>query len=254
MHRIYYSLNEDCDEITLTGDTFHYISRVIRLSTGDTLVLFDESGLERVGEILSLDRQSVKIRLGEKHQNRCEPEYPVWLILGLPKGTKYFDIIRSGVALGIAGMIPFLGERSVGGRGGKSGAWMERCRKIAIEACRQCGRSKIPSFLAPAPSLESALKQLNCRETELKLCFWEEAKDSLSSVIEKTVPRNEDRTLLILGPEGGLTQEEVALSESQGFRPCHLGPRILRTELAPLVALSLIQQHLGQMEQSPWQL
>ena len=249
MHRVYFQVAQDSAEVLLHGEAHHYVSRVIRLSPGDRLVLFDESGWEWVGRIVEIDRRRATVRLQEKRPNRCEPTRPIWLLQGFPKGTKFFEVVRASTALGVGGIVPFVAQRSVGRRYEKSEAWLERCRRIALEAVRQCGRVRPPEIVQPEPSLSDALDKLAPKGPLRGVCLWEEAMEPLAEWLkrENVVDQRRHHLLIVIGPEGGLTAEEAEHARSRGLSLCHLGPRILRTELASIVALSILQYHLGQM-------
>lgn len=250
MHRIYFHVAQDAEEVLLRGEAHHYVSRVIRLSPGDRLVLFDESGWEWVGRVLEIDRHGAKVRIEGKRPNRCEPARPGWLVQGFPKGAKFFEIVRAATALGASGIVPFVAQRTVSARGGKSDAWQTRCERIALEAVRQCGRVRPPQILQPEPSLESALARAASGGPLRGVCLWEEAEEPLTECLRREgLSKDTERNLVVvIGPEGGLTGDEAELARARGLFLCHLGPRILRTELAPVVALSIVQYHLGEME------
>lgn len=255
MYRIYYPVTMDAVEnlpetVAIEGEAHHYLSRVIRLSPGQRVILFDDSLVEWTGEIESIERWRSQVRLIESHPNRCEPTQQVWLMHALPKGSKFFEIIRSVSALGISRVLPFIGQRSVAGIGGKGDSWLQRCEKIALEATRQCGRAKAPRIDKCHLSFEEALKPLVEIESPLGFCLDSGterplgviAQESFMNILPETV------VIIVVGPEGGLTGSEIDLAREAGFEICHLGPRILRTELAAVVALSLVQQFLGQLE------
>lgn len=248
MHRVYYSIPPRQDSVELTGEAHHYISRVIRLECGDRLALFDESGFEQIVEVEAMTRHSVRVRILEQRLNRCEAEKAVWLVQGYPKGTKLFDIVRAAAALGVAGVLPFIAQRSIAGRGGRGRGWLDRCQKISLEASRQCGRCKCAEILEPANSLEEALAQIAARGPLTGICLWEEAERPLSQTLATFSPSSEGLIAVVVGPEGGLTRDEAGVATRKGLPFCGLGPRILRTELAPVAALSIVQYHLGQME------
>jgi len=250
MHRIHVPLPAGAEELLLSGEAHHYASRVIRLAPGDRLILFDESGFEWVGRVMQMDRHSARVRIEEKRPNRCEPARPVWLVQGYPKGAKFFDIVRAATALGASGIVPFIAQRSVSAREGTSDAWRTRCERIAREAVRQCGRVRPPQIFQPEPSLESALTLAASSGPLCGVCLWEDAEEPLKERLSREdFSREPERSFaIVIGPEGGLTGDEADRACTQGLFLCHLGPRILRAELAPIVALSIVQHHLGQLE------
>lgn len=250
MHRIYCPTEPEAETAILTGEEHHYVSRVLRLDSGDRLILFDESGWEKLGRIEALHSREVLIRIEEKRPNRGEPVHSVWLLQGFPKGSKFFDLVRAATALGVETILPFQSQRSVGGKGGKSEAWLERCQKIAMEATRQCGRARAARVEPIQDSLEEALCCAGSGAAVRGICFWEEAGDSMESLppeVWRSTDKEGERFLIVIGAEGGLTRAEAHLARERGLFLCHLGARILRTELAAISALSIVQYLLGEM-------
>jgi 16S rRNA (uracil1498-N3)-methyltransferase len=249
MHRIYYPFENGNKPIHLEGEAHHYLSRVIRLGPGQQVILFDESGWEWTAEVVKVDKKSAQLQLLEKKKNPCEPEYPVRLVQGYPKGNKFFDIVRAVTALGVSGIDVFVAKRSVAGRGEQTEKWQGRADKVALEAVRQCGRCRPPEIPSPADSLKEVLDRFNEDKPVSGFCLWEEAEGiSLGCAVQEMgEPERGKPILLVIGPEGGLSREEAKAAESAGLVLCHLGPRILRTELAPVVALSVLQENLGQL-------
>jgi len=252
MHRVYLAVKRDSGEVLLEGEAHHYVSRVVRCSPGDRLVLFDESGWEWVSRVVAVGRCTTRLAIEQKRASRCEPDRPVWLLQGFPKGTKFLEIVRGVTALGVSGIVPFMARRSVAGRSGKSEEWLKRCQRVALEATRQCGRVRPPEILPPESSLAGALERLASQPSlpSNGVCLWEEASDPLSVRLGHGdfEGEPEESLVVVVGPEGGLTRQEAEQARVRGLSLCHLGPRILRTELAPIVALSILQYHLKQME------
>jgi len=237
------------EEITLGGESHRYLTRVLRLAAGDRVELFDGRGLEIAATIVRAGSREVTLRLGERRRATLPTTPPVTLLQGLPRAERMELVIQKATELGAARVIPVRAVRSATGQQPRTARW----EKIALEAARQCGRAD--SMLISAPlSLEEALAGLTSPST--RLVPWEEAPGAES--LERALPRvpqigdgdgvgvgNGDGVDVLIGPEGGLTAGEVARATEAGFRVVTLGPRILRTETAAIVALTIIQSHLG---------
>lgn len=247
MHRFYVpkakimeELNHKCQAV-IDGEEFQHLSRVLRLSAGESVLVFDGEGCEYPGVILSSGKAEAVVSLGEPLFCPRESPLEVWLVQGIPKGEKMEQIIQKTTELGVRGIIPLKTERSVVKLEGKKEAERQkRWQKVALEAAKQCRRAFVPRVLLPS-SLEDFLQGLPPRRH--LFVPWEEGGCSLKKVLHEQAAQSAGEALpvyLLIGPEGGLTQQEVAKMQSQGGIPITLGPRILRTETAGLAALSAI--------------
>jgi 16S rRNA (uracil1498-N3)-methyltransferase len=153
-------------------------------------------------------------------------------------------IIQKATELGVAEIVPVRTERAQGWLAGERGASrLRRWKRIAQEAARQCGRSRVPS-VTPLAELTQVLQQKET--TGLKLLFWEEEeRGSLRQTIAEKVRASE--VYVLIGPEGGFTADEVEQAVAAGFRSISLGRRILRTETAAIIAIGLLQYELGDL-------
>jgi 16S rRNA (uracil1498-N3)-methyltransferase len=153
-------------------------------------------------------------------------------------------IVRTVTELGVVRVVPLLTERTIVRL--EPGRWRDRTRRwqrVAKEAAKQCGRAVIPTVEAPRSLQEFAEARWS---VDLALCLWEGARGGLSEVLEKT-PGQVASALLVVGPEGGLARSEVEALETRGFKIAGLGSRILRTETAGPVAVSLLQARFGDL-------
>ncbi len=223
----------------IEGDEARYLSRVLRLIPGDRVAFFWGDGNDHIYEIESYGRSNVSLRYLSSEKNPADPQLEITLIQGQPKSSKLDDIIRSVTALGVGRIIPFDAYRSIGkGDPHKTARW----NKIAAEASRQCGRTRVPEVLNPSKDLPAALK--SCLTSPGVVC-WEEARQPIRDVLKSF--SGASSFTLVCGPEGGLTAEEVETARNAGLEPVSLGPRILRAELAPCAAVSIVQHVLGDM-------
>ncbi len=220
-------------EVTLRADAANHVLRVLRLRRGDTLVLFDGSGCDYAGEITRLGRDDVTVVVGAGHAVANESPLALTLVQGVCRGARMDTVVQKATELGVARIRPVLTARSVvkldEARGDRRQAHWQR---VAVAAAEQSGRSRVPVVEEPV-TLEAALPALAAYPARLLL---DPQGESL-----RTLTLGSEPLALLVGPEGGLAPEEVRLARDCGFRPVKLGPRILRTETAPLAALAVLQ-------------
>lgn len=212
----------------------HYIGRVLRLPAGAAVQLFDGSGTEFRGELLEVGKKQVSVQLHEQLPGLPESSLRIHLGQGLSRGERMDWAIQKATELGVAEITPIVSERcEVRLKDERADKRLAHWRQIAISACEQCGRSVIPQINPPV-----TLADWLPVEAALKLV--------LHPVAEPLTTHPAPQTLaFLIGPEGGLSDAEVEQATSAGFLPARLGPRVLRTETAPVVALSIAQQLWG---------
>ncbi|THG73914.1 16S rRNA (uracil(1498)-N(3))-methyltransferase [Pseudomonas sp. A-1] len=213
----------------------HYIGRVLRLAAGDAVQLFDGSGREFVGELVEVGKKNVQVELREQLAGLAESPLHIHLGQGLSRGERMDWAIQKATELGVAEITPIVSERcEVRLKDERADKRLAHWRQVAISACEQCGRSVLPIIHAPL-SLAEWLEQT---AAELKLV--------LHPVAEPLTGHARPASLaFLIGPEGGLSDAEVAQAQRAGYQAARLGPRVLRTETAPVVALSVAQQLWG---------
>ncbi|GIK24884.1 MAG: ribosomal RNA small subunit methyltransferase E [Betaproteobacteria bacterium] len=210
----------------------HHALRVLRLGAGDPVTLFNGEGGEYPGRIAEAGRV-VRVQLGDWHAVERESPLDMTLAQALPSGDKMDFVVQKAVELGVARIQPLLAARSVVRLSGERAARrVEHLRQVAISACEQCGRNRLPE-IAPILDLRQWLGQL-AQDNEI----WR----LLLSPQGGRRPRElaGRRFLLLVGPEGGLDKEEAAAARLAGFADLSLGPRILRTETAGPAALAAL--------------
>ncbi|MFP7169686.1 16S rRNA (uracil(1498)-N(3))-methyltransferase [Terribacillus sp. 7520-G] len=232
------------DRIMLDGQDAHHINRVMRMKPGDEIICVDPKGRAAICKIAELSSEHVTVCVSENVDNDTEMPVTVTIAQGLPKGDKLEWIVQKGTELGAAGFIPFQAARSVV-------KWDEkkkdkkriRLEKIAKEAAEQSSRLSIPAV----EDVQSFQELLDSSDTyKHKLFAYEEAAkglkaEPLRSVFERISPS--DNVLVVIGPEGGFSDSEADALRNAGFAPIRLGPRILRTETAPLYMLASLSYH-----------
>ncbi|EIJ78928.1 16S ribosomal RNA methyltransferase RsmE [Bacillus methanolicus PB1] len=232
------------NRFSITGDDLHHIARVMRMKEGDSIICVDPDGISAVCEIAEITDEQAIANVVKWIDGTSELPVRVAIASGLPKGDKFEWIIQKGTELGAWEFIPLNATRSVVKWDNKKAfRKIERWKKIAKEASEQSHRHKIPEVLSPVSLTE--LINLSKNYDKKLVAFEEDAKQRESSVLSKTLNKLErgQSILFVFGPEGGLTEEEILLLKENGFESCGLGPRILRTETAPLYALSAVSYH-----------
>ncbi|MDR7521086.1 MAG: RsmE family RNA methyltransferase [Armatimonadota bacterium] len=219
----------DTDPIVFGPREAHHIATVLRLSAGTPVAVFDGSR-EAEAELTAVDQARVSARLiGAPRASRRPVD--VALLQGVARAPRMDLVVRMGTEVGLAAIHPVLTARSLSA---PLPARLARWRRIATEAARQCGRGDVPEIPPPA-GLEATLHALGPQD--LFLVLWEGAVRPIGEVIAGT---SFATAAVLVGPEGGLTEEEVATAHAAGGRVVSLGPLILRTETAGLVAAAMV--------------
>ncbi|MGI6123866.1 MAG: 16S rRNA (uracil(1498)-N(3))-methyltransferase [Acetivibrionales bacterium] len=247
MHRFMVApANIQNDRIILEGDDLKHLRQVLRIEPGDTVFVFDGSGIEYEAIILSMDKFRAIAQIKATFQNEAEPQTHVTLFQGVLKGEKMDLIIQKGVELGVHRIVPVITNRTVVKLNKKdSEKKAERWSKIAREAAKQCRRAYVPEVTEPISFDESLLK---AKEFGATLFLYEnEGKKCLKETLKcYTINKIEDISLFV-GPEGGFTLQEVENCKDLGYDIVGLGKRILRAETAAISVLSIIMYEMGEI-------
>ncbi|MGV3487138.1 MAG: 16S rRNA (uracil(1498)-N(3))-methyltransferase [Tuberibacillus sp.] len=233
------------DEVQIEGEDARHIVKVMRMQPGDAIICCTYSGEAFNCTIKSMDTETVTASIMKGLETSNELPVRVAIAQGLPKGDKLDFIVQKGTELGADSFFLFQAERSIAKWIGSSKIErkLERLQKIAKEASEQSHRNKIPAVSEPV----SIIKLIEMSEPfQYKVVAYEEDAKSgdmsgLYSVFQRMSPG--DSLFAVIGPEGGLTEEEVSALKSAGFGRCALGKRILRTETAPLYLLSAVSYY-----------
>ena len=225
--------------LALSDDAAGHIGRVLRMKEGQEVLLFDGSGYEFPATITSVGKKNVDVDIREKIAASIESPLDLHLGQVISRGDKMEFTIQKSVELGVNTITPLISERC----GVKLDAKrfekkLQQWQKIAISACEQCGRNTIP-VIRPIMSLEEW-----CAEPSdaLKLNLHPRAKYSIN-----TLPEPVQKVRLLIGPEGGLSAQEIEMTEQYQFEETLLGPRVLRTETAALTAITALQVRFGDL-------
>jgi 16S rRNA (uracil1498-N3)-methyltransferase len=205
--------------------------QVLRLQPGDALTLFDGRGGEYDAIVEHMGRSEVRVAVGTHHPVESEAAVAVHLALAMPANERMDWLVEKATELGAASIQPLVAERSVlrlaGERAQKKQAHWQA---IAIAACEQCGRNRVPTVHAVQP-LATWVAAQAAPGLMLSLAPGSRPLAAVESATERT---------LLSGPEGGLAPAEEEAAAARGWQPVHLGPRVLRAETAPLAALAVL--------------
>jgi len=234
------------EEFPLPPGQTKKIRRVLKLGAGDEIVLWDEEGTEYRARITKAAGRRVYVKILDRREPAVEPPLRVALIQGVPKGDKIELIIQKAAELGVWSICPVITERTVARvPPERRRSRLRRWQAIAREAARQCGRVHTP-LIAEIAALDELWEGL--KGEVYKLIFREGEGRGLKAYLRENAPPSSHAPVyLFVGPEGGFSSREVAAGITAGAVPVSLGPRILRTETAGLVALSLLLYEWGDL-------
>lgn len=218
--------------VELTGPPHHYLVNVLRLEPGRPLIVFDGKGREGEAVLTSAGKRAGVIEVQSCREISRESPLPTHLAVGVSRGERFDWVLQKATELGVTAITPLWTERTeVKLKGDRLEKKFEHWQQILVSACEQCQRNQLPQLQSTQPLAEFVNKQ----DSSLRLILHPGGAKTLGELL-----RPEALTLLI-GPEGGLSDTETELALNNGYNPISLGPRILRTETAPLAVLACAQ-------------
>ena len=226
---------------TLTGSEAHHLQHVLRLKACSQITLFDGTGTTYEGEVITLT-PAVKVNITKvNHEDQSRPGLHLGQALIKPKKTEL--VVQKATELGVDSITVFTSRYCAVKE--PSADKQERWQRIAMESCKQCNRATPPQINRIA-SFEECISA--AADNDLKMIFWEESADlDLKDVAAMIAKKPPTAVFYIIGPEGGLTDEEVALAKKHGFLSVTLGKQVLRAETAAIAAGAVLQYLLGNM-------
>ncbi len=214
----------------------HHLSKVLRMQAGRELILFNGAGGEFAAVIQEVSKKSVTVAIAEHLADNRESPLQLELAIGISRGERFEWVLQKATELGVTKITPLITERTevkVGGE--RQEKLIDRWQQIIISACEQCQRNLLPELSTPIQIAD----WLNTVNSDLRFVLHH--RDS------KTLPAEQkpQSVSLLIGPEGGLSESEIAQAQTKSFSALTLGPRVLRTETAPVAAISLVQYLWG---------
>ncbi|MCT4605285.1 MAG: 16S rRNA (uracil(1498)-N(3))-methyltransferase [Marinisporobacter sp.] len=249
MHRFFVdekNISEDNKKIIIDDpEDVKHIGKVLRLVEEDCLEICNGNNHEYIGKIISISKTQIILEILEERSSSTEPKIQVTLFQGIPKSSKMDMIIQKCTELGICKIVPLITERTIVQIKDKKAEMkkIQRWQKVADSAAKQCKRGVIPKVTEPI-SFEKMIEDVS--DYDLKIIPYEQEREvGLKNILNDN--KEYKKVAIIIGPEGGFEQEEVVKAQNAGVTPITLGSRILRTETAGFVALSIFMYEIGDL-------
>ena len=224
--------------VTLGEQQSHYLGRVLRLPVGAAVTLFNGDGNDYAASISAIDKRSVTVSIDSAAAVQTESPLAIHLGIAISKGERMDFVMQKATELGVSAITPLISERvEVRLSGERADKRWQHWRGVITSACEQCGRARLPQLHAVA-TLSDWIGNV---DVEQRFVLHHRSEYSLDTA---TKPRS---VALLIGPEGGLSAAEIAAAERAQFAALTLGPRVLRTETAPLTALAILQHRWGDL-------
>lgn len=227
--------------VQIGGSAATHLARVLRLGPGDALVVFDGRGGEYEARVEALRKETALIAVGAHRPIERESALAVALAQGISRGERMDLVVQKATELGARQIIPLLTERSVVRLDPQQAEAKRRhWRAVAVAACEQCGRNRVPEIAVPA-GFGAFVSSAAALADAARIVLSPHGTRRLSDLKATAA------LIVLIGPEGGLSEAELETAVQAGFEAVRLGPRILRTETAAIAALAAIQQQLGDL-------
>ncbi|WP_210398121.1 16S rRNA (uracil(1498)-N(3))-methyltransferase [Motiliproteus sediminis] len=224
--------------VQLSDFAAQHLGRALRMQCGDAVKLFNGDGQEFDATLDEVGRKRVTARIGSPRQRAVESPLRIELGQGLSRGERMDYAVQKATELGVSAITPIQTERcEVRLKGDREQKRTQHWQSVAVSAAEQSGRLRVPEVRAP----QTLADWLATADADLKLVLHPEAPASL---LDLPAPQS---VALLIGPEGGLSDDEVVAAQAAGFKALSLGPRVLRTETAPVAALTLLQYLWGDL-------
>jgi 16S rRNA (uracil1498-N3)-methyltransferase len=231
--------------VELPAVTGAHLAKVLRVRSGEEVVLFGGDGREFAGSIESVRGSRVRAAVGECREVDRESPLAITLVQCVPRGDRMDFIVQKATELGVHRIVPVLSQRSVvrldaTQAESKAAHW----RAVAVNACEQCGRNRLPAVEPPRPLLTylGSSRDTQARAQVLRLLLDPDSSSSGPAPVVETAVQ------IAVGPEGGFADEEFEAFRLSGFGTVKLGPRILRTETAAIAAIAWLQSRFGDLK------
>jgi len=226
-------------EIVLPEFAARHAVTVLRLQAGDVLRLFNGAGGEYDASLIAVNKRETRVRLTGFHAGGRESPLEITLALGISAGERMDYSLQKATELGVSAIAPLATERSVVKLAGeRADKRLQHWQHVVIAACEQCGRNRVPA-VAPVQKLFSYLAEVDRNKRLLLL------SPDAATPLKRIAPATD--VVLLVGAEGGLAPAEFEAAAASGFEAVSLGPRILRTETAPVAALAVLQALWGDL-------
>lgn len=237
-HRFYAPPAQITDtQIQLNEDEAHHLTRVLRLNTGTTVYAFDGTGNEYECRVAKADKRFVTLEIQQTLTDAVDSPLQLTLAQALVKGDKFDLIVQKATELGVTRIVPLITEHSdIRKAEERAEQKLTRWRRIALEAVKQCGRRILPELNEPQGFSDFCATD----QSELRWLLAERGGQTLPRTFQAVTSLT-----VAVGPEGGWSANELTLAQHHQFTLIQVGPRVLRTETAAIVAMTLAQAVCG---------
>ena len=224
--------------VELTDSAANHVGKVLRMKPEEPLILFNGKGSSWQGTIQTVAKKTVTVSLETMIDQVTESPLKVHVGQSLSRGERMDYAIQKATEMGVAEITPLFSERcEVKLNAERQEKRVRHWQQIVISACEQCGLNRLPIIHPP----ENVTDWMEKQDSDLKFVLHHRTDKKLEGFDQP------ETVSLLIGPEGGLTQEEITQAESSGFHALALGPRVLRTETAPVTAVSVMQYLWGDL-------
>ena len=231
-------IDKSKSHLEIAGEQSHYVTRVLRLQTGDRMILFDGSGSEWKAKIIDTKRNRLLLELEERATPDRESPINLTLIQSISRSQRMDLVMQKSTELGVTRIVPVFSTNTiVKMKEDKIEKKINHWRNILISASEQSGRTKIPDLISP---IQLEIECLKRYKSDLSIFYDTTGKDSYDANNPKDITA-------VIGPEGGFTEDEKQIAIDAGYMVMQSGPRLLRTETAPIMALSILQYLYGDL-------
>ena len=235
------------DIVQFDAELARHMGKVLRLTAGEQVTVSTGGSTAYLVELTEFQKDAVTGRILERMENLLETAIEVVLFQGMPKGDKLELIIQKCTELGVSAVVPVETSRSVVHLdSGKAAKKLERWQKIAQEASQQSKRVQVPT-VGPYYNWKQFLQHLS-EQNGLTIVFWEDEQTQSLKALLRSQAEKPQRINLVVGPEGGLSEEEVEQLRALGAVSASLGKRILRTETAGMAGISMVMYEFDELE------
>lgn len=242
----FYIKNEQIYEtsIKIAGNDVNHIKNVLRFNIGDIIDVCDENGIKYRAKIQKyINKEEILCEIESLVDKNTETYYEITLFQGIPKSDKMEFIVQKGTELGVSQFVPVQMSRSIVKiKEENEHKKIERWNKIAAEAAKQCGRQRLP-IVGSVINFENIIENISKYDIVL-VPYESEQNINIKQILKKLESNNIASIAIVIGPEGGFSDEEINSLKENGANICTLGPRILRTETAGLATISMINYEL----------
>ncbi len=225
--------------VVIKGDKHNKIKNVLRLKEESPIILFNNTGYEFFGKIVHIEKNETHVLIVDKREVKQTGDIEIILACCLTKGKKFEFVLEKTTELGISGIIPIISERTI--VRDVSSHKFSRWQRILEEASRQCGRTQVAHFNEPLSFSDFLLKSRDMNFSKIILV------EPGHEVLKNAKELSGSTFLILIGPEGGFSENEVKQAVKEGFSPLTLGKLTLRAETAPLVITTLLQYKFGHL-------